>query len=272
MCTIGALPTSWLLGLPAIGLMGGMLGGLLGIGGALVMIPALLLILGEPYGPGTLHVYKLAALITTVVVSAPATIQHFRAKAVQTRILPGVLMLAVAGSILGVGLAGFLTAERTILLRRMFGAFLLAVAAWEAVRARWTPTASGQPLASGRWAEGLWIGAPSGLLAGLLGVGGGVWAVPVQQLIFGIPLRAAIATSACMIVVTGSVCAVAMTIALHHMPDVQPGAGWQIAAGLAPGALAGGWLGASLVHRAPVKWLRGFLIVVLAITGFRLLM
>jgi len=52
----------------------------------------------------------------------------------------------------------------------------------------------------------LWIGAPlmfaTGVLASLLGVGGGFAKVPVMKLIFGVPIKTAVATSSTMIMIT----------------------------------------------------------------------
>ena len=46
-----------------VGLLAGVLGGLLGVGGGIIMIPALIIFIGaETYGPNTFHAYKLAAI------------------------------------------------------------------------------------------------------------------------------------------------------------------------------------------------------------------
>jgi len=47
--------------------------------------------------------------------------------------------------------------------------------------------------------------------------------------------------------------------------------GWRLAAWLAPGALAGGWIGAGLTHRLQVRWLRYIFLALLAVTGVKLI-
>src|SRR5690606_11176718 len=49
------------------------------------------------------------------------------------------------------------------------------------------------------WYRKAAVGGPMGLLAGLLGIGGGALAVPMQHLVLRMPLRNAIATSAATI-------------------------------------------------------------------------
>jgi len=121
-----------LLLLPVIGVVAGLLGGLLGIGGGIVMIPAMLLLLPEDLYGGRdqrLHVFQLAALATAVVLSAPAAKRHAQAGAIVPAMLWGIIPAAVIGVAGGVALASLFVGEYAHLLRRIFGGFMVLAAA-----------------------------------------------------------------------------------------------------------------------------------------------
>lgn len=268
------------LELLGVGLLAGVLGGMLGIGGGIVMIPAMVLILGgaEAYGPNYFHVYKLAAISTSVVLSIPAAVRHHRARAIVYPLLPSVVPLAMVGVVLGVLISKQLTGAHTDTLKRVFGGFLefvVLVSAFQEYRAlRGEPHLLDRcPLPSRRALTGLAIGLPTGIIAGLLGVGGGIWAVPMQSMVFGVRMRYAIATSTFVIIGVAAVTSGSLTWMIASLPpDPRAGAatGWWLALWLAPGAIAGGWLGAGLTHRLPVRALRYVFLAALALTGARL--
>lgn len=259
-----------------IGATAGLLGGLLGIGGGLVMIPAMLLILGDHFGPDSLHLYKLAAISTSIVLSIPAATRHGRAGAIVYRILPGILPAAAVGVIVGVVGASYFSGGHTHVLKQVFGGFLELVVAFNVYQG-WRNARGGAilcescPIPTRRRLIGAVVGLPSGLLAGLLGIGGGVWAVPSQHLMLGVRLRNAIANSSLMIVVVATITAATQSIAVARMPGLDFVDGWWLALWLAPGALIGGWCGADLTHRLPTRWLRHAFHALLAVTGVRLM-
>lgn len=262
-----------------IGGVAGVLGGLLGIGGGLVMIPAMILVLGtDAYGQNSFHLYKLAALAAAVVLSIPAVRQHVRAGAMVGRMLIGIIPMGLLGIVLGVVISRFFADEYTVWLRRVFGAFmLLAVGGnlWQTWRRRHMPqfvVGAKSPVA-GRWARiGVLVGLPSGVIGGLLGVGGGVWAVPAQVYGLGVRLPNAIANSAGMIIALAAGGAAVLSVAIADMQGISASQGLWLALWLAPGALVGGWFGAKLTHRLPVPILRNAFYVLLAVTGVRLLL
>ena len=265
------------LELLAIGATAGVLGGLLGVGGGLVMIPAMVLVLGNHFGADSFHLYKLAAITTSIVLSIPAAIRHNRARAIVHRMLIGIVPLAVIGAIIGVLAARCFAGEYTHWLRRAFGGFLELVVLFNLYQAR--RTARGQqtlgntcPMPQRRWLLGTVVGLPAGLVAGLLGIGGGVWAVPSQRLFLGIQLRNAIANSSCMIIGVAIATATAQSIAVTTMPPLRALDGWWLSAWLAPGALLGGWCGAGLTHRLPIHWIRHSFHLLLVVTGLRIML
>jgi hypothetical protein len=264
-----------------VGLLAGVVGGMLGIGGGIVMIPALVFIMGEhAYGENSFHIYKLAAITTSIVVSVPAAWRHLRARAVVIRMIPPIAGFAVVGVAIGVALSGTMVGEYTRSLRRLFGGMLLVtvlVNVLEQLRAargeRFLVKRSPMPR---RWLGfGSGVGLPAGVLGGLLGVGGGIWAVPVQRQLFGIRLRNAIANSSLVIIAVSIASSALLTRFISRLPGpggISPTTGWMLALFLAPGAVLGGFLGADLTHRLPIGWLRILFQLALAGAGVRLLL
>jgi uncharacterized membrane protein YfcA len=263
--------------LPLIGVIAGVLGGLLGIGGGLVIIPALLIVLGRPFGDGSLHVYKIAALATAIVLSIPAAREHLKAGAVVRPMLPALEGFGVLGVIVGVGLAACLSGPQTRWLQLIFGLTMIAFVIsniWfrRALAAQRTREGASCP-SSRRWLTiGLQIGLPAGVISGLLGIGGGAWAVPAQTMLLGIRLPNAIANSTCMILGVALAAAILKSYSVAHMADLQWTNGWMLALFLAPGAALGGMIGGRLAHRIPIAHLRTVFLALLLITGIRLLM
>ncbi len=267
--------------LVGIGLVAGLVGGMLGVGGGIVMIPAMAFLLGEGadaiFGVESFHVYKLGAIATTVVLSIPAIRRHRRAGAIVPGVVLGMVPLAVVGVVLGVLLTRVFAAEQTLTLRRLFGVFLELVAgfnlyqAWALKRGH-NATARACPVGRRSWLYGIAAGLPSGLISGLLGVGGGIVAVPVQRMAFGISLRNAIANSSAAILPIAVATTVAMSWRVASAAtDITVSSGFVLTACLAPGALVGAWCGAGLTHRVPVPTLRVAFQVLLAIAGARLI-
>lgn len=264
-----------------VGLLAGVAGGMLGIGGGIVMIPALVLIMGEhAYGENSFHVYKLAAITTSIVVSIPAAWRHLRARAVVKGMVPPIAAFAVVGVVIGVALSGSMVGDHTRSLRRLFGGMLLVTVAvnvleqWRAARGeRFLVKRSPMP---GRWLSfGSVVGLPAGVLGGLLGVGGGIWAVPAQRQLFGIRLRNSIANSSLVIIAVSIASSALLTRFIARLPEpggISAATGWLLALFLAPGAVLGGLLGADLTHRLPIAWLRVFFQLALAGAGLRLLL
>lgn len=263
--------------LAAIGLVAGVLGGLLGVGGGLIMIPAMFLMLGETFGDGSFHLYKLASISASIAVALPATLRHAREKAIVVGMVRSILPGALIGVVVGVAVASLFEAEQTSRLRRVFGGFMLAAVVFGVYQSR--RRGEGDmgfrtqcPLPRRRGLIAGVVGLPAGLIAGLLGVGGGIWAVPAQHMGLGVRLRNAIANSACMIVFVAMGTSIVQSVAVARMGDLRLMDGWFLALFLGPGALLGGWLGAGLTHRISTGGLRIAVNLLLAAAGARLLL
>ena len=289
---MNGIPLPLMLGLVSLlGLIAGGLGGLLGVGGSVIMIPGLVWLVGNPAGaaPGEQHAFQAAAMLANVAVAVPAMLRHRRAGTIDPAAVRGMVPAAAAGVLLGVmlsNLPAFSGARGGRLLARLLAALLVWVIAvnvyklWQAWRPRPgavdasdTDTEKNGPPARGGAAAARFagVGGVMGVTAGLLGVGGGAIAVPLQQQFLGRPLRRAISNSATAMCVSAPLGALYKNLTLaEHLPadtDLVGGAGAGVVLGLmlAPAAWAGGRLGARLTHTLPLNLIRlGFVLLMVA--------
>jgi uncharacterized membrane protein YfcA len=253
-----------------IGLVGGCLGGLLGLGGSVFIIPAISL----GFGPNP-HLYQAAALIANVFVALAATHRHRGRGTIQSDILPTMAASAGLMALAGVFVSNLIEPRP---LTALFGCFLLYAAANEVyalVRRRPDHEASERSPRQAK-AIGLLAGCAGGFASGLLGIGGGAIMVPILRKHGRLPLRQAVATSAAAMIAACVVGATSKNLALHELTDfdgaqLTVGRSITLAAILSPMALVGGNLGAALVYRIPLDATRGVLACLLAFAGVRML-
>ena len=105
-----------------IGLIGGILSGLFGIGGGLVIVPALILIVGFPIA--TAAGTSLAALLLPV--GLFGALEYYRAGNVDVRAAAVIAVGLLIGAYFGARLGTMLQPETA---QRAFGVFLLVVGA-----------------------------------------------------------------------------------------------------------------------------------------------
>ncbi len=248
------------------GVLAGVFGALLGLGGGILIVPLLTLGFGLPFREA------VAVSLVAVIVSSSASAAVYLERHVANLRLGMTLELFTAtGAVLG-GLAAFVLPERV--LAGLF-ALMLAYTAWTMARRR---AASSQPVVDPSvpppsWRDGLVaaISGPgyrvrrlpagvglsflAGILSALLGVGGGIVKVPAMNLVMGVPLRVATATSNMMIGVTGSASAILYLL----RGDVNA----FVAGPVVLGVFAGATVTSRLAHRVPVTGIRAAFVVVL---------
>lgn len=103
------------------------------------------------------------------------------------------------------------------------------------------------------------IGAAAGMIAGLLGVGGGIFLVPLLVGVLGVAQHQAHGTSLAVIAPIALVGAITYAL-LGHMD-------WVLILGLALGGLVGAVLGARLMMRVPARQLRWTFGIFLVLVG-----
>ena len=211
------------------GALSGALGGLMGVGGGIILVPLLVHALHR-----TQHEAHGTSLAFIIAVSLVAAGSYMRFERIDLP-LAGLLALgAVPGVLLGARIARAMSARR---LRQAFGVLMLITAARIlAIPPR--PEAAGAP-----WPALLDValGGVVGIVAGLLGVGGGVIMVPVLVLAQRIDQHTAQGISLLVIVPTAVVGAWSHARHGHVVTRLLPA--------LMAGGAAGAWLGAALAHR-----------------------
>ena len=243
----------WLVTVLA-GFTAGLAGGLFGVGGGIVLVPMLttFFALSQHQAHGT----SLAAIGATAVAGLVVY-----ALAGHVAWLPAAIMsvASVFTARLGARLAARTSRERLTL---AFAVLLLVVA----VRLLWrTPVGTAEHSLTGPAgiAASLGVGAAVGLLAGFMGVGGGIIAVPALTLLFGMTQQTAQGTSLAIILVTAPIGA------LEH--DRLGNVARPLLPGLALGALLGAPLASLAVQGLPQATLaRGFALFLIA-NGVRML-
>lgn len=237
----------------AVGALAGLVSGMFGVGGGVVMVPAVLLLLAAelPEGRG-FHVAKAASLLVISAVTALGIWLHRREEHVDLRL--GALLAAggalgtVAAALLAEGLADGA-------LRAVFGVVLIGagVRLWLEVR----PQAGG---ARAALAAAPALGVAGGVLAGLLGIGGGIVMVPAMVLL-GVPIHTAVGTSL-VAVLSNAVVATLVHAQLGYGPSIV-----ELGVPLALGAAAGITAGSRLAARTEAARLRRAFGAFLALVG-----
>ncbi len=250
-----------------IGLAAGSLGGLAGVGGSMIIIPGLALLLGfHTPGHDEQHLYMATAMVVNVLVSLPAASRHAKEGAVRWDLYRVILPAMVLAIVLGVLLGNLVHGER---LKDALAAFIALYCVFNLVRVfmRQGDFREDQERAS-RWRLIVCAGV-TGLISGLLGLGGGVVLVPMLQLVCRVRLRQAIGTTLAVMpasAVIGAVLKVA-TLGSHgqRMSDVLV-----LVLLLGPLSMLGGHLGAVLSHRLPLRVVRMLIFALLMIVALKL--
>ena len=231
----------------ALGLAIGLVVGSVGGGGAILALPVLVYVLGEPVDPAA-----SGALVVVAIAAAAGAGSLARSGQVCWRLALTFAVPAAAGALLGT-LAGQEVSAALLVLLFVPVMLVAAGATWQRSRVggdddRGCPA----PAAPRVLVAGLAVG----LLTGFFGVGGGFVIVPVLTLWFGVGFRRAVATSLVIITLTG---VVALLGHLAAGSDID----WGVAASLALPTAVGAFLGTQLAERLPAALLtRAFAAVV----------
>jgi uncharacterized membrane protein YfcA len=243
------------------GVVAGSLGALLGIGGGVLLVPLLHGVLG-------LSISEAAAvsLVGVLAVSASVSATSRGRELFNSRLAILLLIFSVGGATFGAKVLNLLS-EATY--ERIFGATAAAIAVILVARLSRADENLGADADVGvlgnryhddysdtdvayrvrRVPVAATVSFAAGVLASFLGIGGGVLLVPALNAWCGVPIRVAAATSAFMIGVT----AVPGTITHYAEGHLN---GFELAAAVSLGAMAGYRLGLWLASRAPVHGLK----------------
>ena len=251
---------------PLIGLIGGFLAGLLGIGGGLIIVPALMFVFPYQGIPAAVisHTAVATSLATVIVTSLAATYAHHRHSAVEwpifRKMAPGLLAGACAGALIAVGLPGGI-------IRTFFGLFAMFVAIQMGFNLQPRPQRQ-LPSAPGLATIGAFIG----MISAVVGVGGGTLTVPFLRWCNVLMQRAVATSSACgfPIAVGGSLGFTLMEMTAGQTTVVPAGIYWPAALWISAASVAAAPLGAKFTHGISTCLLTRVFSLVLAIVGLRL--
>lgn len=254
-----------------IGIISATFGSIVGLGGGIIIVPALIYIgpifLEREISTATAVGTSMAVLILTALSSS---LTYYKLQRIDFRSAWLFFITSGPAAVLGASLTGKL-GQGTFQL--VFGSFMMVMAMlmvardylkpininWR-IQREFTDSAGITHSYGYNIAPALALGLGVGLISGLFGIGGGSLFVPAMVLLFRYPPHVAAATSMFVILLssilgTGS-----------HMlfGDID----WLSTAALAPGALIGGWLGARIATRMSGKgllWLLRLTLFALAI-------
>ncbi len=258
----------WVVLYSAVGAFAGFVAGLLGVGGGLIIVPALVFAFSaQGLAPAIIVHLAIGTSLASIVATAVSSMYaHHRHGAVRWpvfwRLTPGI----VIGALLGAAIADALPSHD---LRIIFGVFELIVATQMALQLKPAPHRD-LPGGMGMGVAGGVIGAVSAVV----GIGGGTLTVP--YLVWcNVPMRIAVATSSACGLPIAIFGALGFVIAGWGDGMLPPGSTgfvhWPALAGIAIASVLFAPLGARLTHRLPAALLRRIFAVFLAVLGIRML-
>ena len=276
----------WSLG--GVGLAGGLLGSMLGLGGGFFFVPLLTLVLNLP-----IHIAIGSSLVAVIANSITASSTHIKARLPNLRLGMFLLTATTIGAIGGAFIAAFLSSP---VLTAIFGIALIGISysmlrrrqlAQERASLGKTSVGSDDSSSTGlgssltasyydrnlnqvvtynvnRVPHGWGINLLVGIASSLLGVGGGIFNIPVMNLVMRVPIRAAMATNSFMVGIT----ALAGACIYYYHGYIYP----LNVAPIVVGAFIGAAIGAQLVQRARSIMLRRIFAIVLFILAVLMLL
>lgn len=255
----------------AVGALAGVMAGLFGVGGGLILVPALTVTLGRHLPiDATVHLAVGTSLGVIALTSLSSTLSHHRRGGVLWQVLRSFAPGLALGAWLGAFVADALSGEA---LRRCVGVGALLIALQMLLDRKAAAVSQSRVRAHG--AEVFAAGSAIGLLSSLVGIGGGSLSVPYLTL-RGATMRQAVGTAAAGGVPIAWAGACGFLMAGLDAGDLPPGSlGYLYLPALAALSLSsvfGAPLGARLAHRLPPRQLkRLFAAMLLCVSAYMLL-
>lgn len=263
-------PLSFTLYTFGLSIVAGLLGSLLGLGGGIIVVPALTLLLHVD-----IHKAIGASIVSVIATSSGSAASYVKEHMSNIRLSMVLEMATTVGALSGAYLAGILQGKWLYII---FAVIMGYAAIHMILNAKRKST---KPLPNDPWANklnlhghffdqaenrtieyrvartkiGLFFSYIAGIISGLLGIGGGAIKVPTMNLAMGVPIKAATATSNFMIGVTAAASAGVYFV----RGDIDP----FIAAPVAAGVLCGATLGSKLLGRIHSHYIRYAFVAVL---------
>ena len=229
-----------------VGLGAGTLGSMIGVGGGLIMTPALTFM---GFAPAQI---SSTSLFAVTFASASSTISYVKQKRIQYHVGVKAAGVAIPGAIAGAFISSVIAIEP---FKIYFGLLLLFAGIYIAYSDSLKERQKRPP----RNDKKLKLLGPlfytgafgAGIISSLFGVGGGIVFVPLLVLVLGMTLTTASPTSQLALLITSSVGTVTHAVLGH--PD------YVHAVSLSVGAFVGGQIGAKVSHKVKESLLRKML-------------
>ncbi|HSH47447.1 MAG TPA: sulfite exporter TauE/SafE family protein [Halomonas sp.] len=253
----------------ALGALAGTLAGLFGIGGGLIIVPALVaaFALQGVAESVSMHLAVGTSLATILITGSSSAWGHFKRGSIRRDwfmlLLPGLLL----GAVSGVFIAGSLSGGA---LGRLFGVFLLLVAGRLVLikSARAGTVAPRRPLMT-------LAGAVIGAVSALFGIGGGALSVP-WLIRCGATMPQAVGTSAACGLPIALFGAATFIATGWSEPELPPGAlgfvMWPALLAIVAASVPFARVGVRLAHHLPARHLRLAFAALLIVVGLRFLL
>jgi uncharacterized membrane protein YfcA len=257
-----------------VGFAAGCVGGLAGLGGSIIMIPALAMFWGfsDAERKDEHHVYMAAAMCVNVVVALSSTILHAKKKAARKDLLMVLIPTMAAGMLIGVYVS---SGNKGAWALYAFAGFIWLYCVYNIVTTiKKHPDYPEDNPTPAWWKVGT-VGVIVGIISGYLGIGGGILLVPLLNMT-KLPIRHAIAGSAgamwvaSIIGATGKL-ALLPTIKLPDGTSLQIMDAVWFAIPMGLGALVGAYLGAILAHKLKLPHLKLTIALILAVASVKMI-
>mgnify|MGYP005847019981 CR=1 FL=1 len=256
-----------------VGLVAGSVGGLAGLGGSIIMLPALAMFWGykDEELKNEHHVYMAAAMCVNVIVALSSSVLHAKKKAARKDLLMVLIPTMAIGMLIGVTLS---SGSKGAWALYAFAGFIWLYCLYNIVTTiRKQPDHPDENPTPAGWKIGI-VGIVVGVISGYLGIGGGILLVPLLNLT-KLPLRHAIAGSAGAMWVASIIGA---TGKLALLPTIQLADGSHLrimdaigfAVPMGVGALVGAYLGAMLAHKLRLPYLKLVIALILAVASVKM--
>jgi uncharacterized membrane protein YfcA len=255
-----------------VGAVSGALAGLLGIGGGIVVVPALIFILPATGMPAdqVVHVAVATSLATVIVTSSASTWAHHKRGAVQCHIVKRVAIILAVGIILGAILASYIPGDW---LARLIALLILVIAVRMFFKKMPSELQQQQKVTEPRWRFFV-TNILFGMLSAMLGMGGGTFLVPYLSSKLHCTMQQAVATSSACAVVIGFVATIIYIMLGLQVPDMPVETVgyiyWPAWLGIVISSTACARIGVSLAHRLPAKQLRIIFACLLLVVAVKL--
>jgi uncharacterized membrane protein YfcA len=256
----------WLLYL-FTGVFAGFLAGLLGIGGGMIIVPALILSFHwQGLTPEVSTHLAVGTSLASIVLTATSSIRtHHQKGGVDWSVLKRFVPALMLGALLGAQIAHQLPAR---ILQLVIGVFALWTG-WQMLKAQ-KPDVIQQPLPTG--APLFAAGGVIGVASAIFGIGGGSLMVP-YLCHHGVRIQRAVGTAAAAgfpIALAGSAGFVISGWGLNALPSGATGyVYWPALLGIALTSLIFAHFGASTAHKLPAAKLKRAFGIVLVLVGIR---